>query len=77
MVTVALACTGVREYGIYAGTFGDGLIPPSPSVTVSPPPLLGVVPVEVEGEIDLVYLTILSVVTLESRSQLFLLMRLT
>ena len=61
MGTAVLACPGVRANGIADGTFGAGLNHPPPAGTVPPPPPLGVVPVDVEEEMDLVDLAILSV----------------
>ena len=52
-----------------AGIFGNGLTPSPPAGTVPPPPLLRLVPVEVDEEIDLVDLAIMSVVALVSRNQ--------
>ena len=78
MGTDALACPGVRENGIAAGTFGARLdTPPPPAGTVPPPPPMSVVPLSVEEAMDLVDLAILSVVTLGSRIHLYLLIRLT
>ena len=45
---VALACTGVRANGVNSGMICAGLTPPPIFVTVTPPPPLGVVPVEVD-----------------------------
>ena len=77
MGTAVLACPRVRANGIAAVMFGAGLNPPPPAGTIPPPPPLGVAPVEVYEEIDLVYLYILSVVTLGSWSQFLVLIRLT
>ena len=77
MGTTTLACPVVRENGIDAGTFGSRLDPPPPAGTIPPPPSKKVMPVAVEEERDLSDLAILSVVTLESRSHLYLLINLT
>ena len=62
MGTDALACPGVRENGIAAGTFGARLDPPPPpDGTVPPPPPMPVVPVAIEEAMDLVEVAILSV----------------
>ena len=73
----ALTCLVVMENLIDDGRFSSRFDPPTPSVTIPPPPLMSVVLVDVEEETDLVYLDILSVVTLGSWSHLSLLIRLT
>ena len=77
MGTDILACPGVRENGIAAGTFGARLNLASPAGTVPPPPPMSAVPVAVEEAMGLVDLAILSVVTLVRLSHLYLLIRLT
>ena len=49
MGTSILACPGVMENGMTDGMVGAGFIHPPPVATVSPPPSLGAVPVEVDG----------------------------
>ena len=46
METAVLTCPGFRTNGIAAGTFGAGFTPPTTAGTVTPPPPLVVVPVE-------------------------------
>ena len=60
-----------------AGILGAGLTPPPPVGTVPPLPPLGAVPVEVDKEIDLVEVAILSVGNLGSWSQLLILIKTT
>ena len=48
MGTIVLACPGVRANGVTAGILGAGLTPPPPFVTVTPPPSLGPMMVEVD-----------------------------
>ena len=64
MGTAALACLGFRANVMTAGMLGTILTPLPPVATFPPPPPLGVVPVEVDEEIDLVYLPILYIVVL-------------
>ena len=47
MVTVALACPGVRENKISDGAFSDRLAPAPPAGTFTPPPPMEVVPLAV------------------------------
>ena len=75
--TDVFACPGVKAKGLAYGTFSAGLSDPPPAGTITPPPPKAVVPVAVEAERDLFYLSILMVVTLGNRSLLSLLIRLT
>ena len=71
MGTVALACPAVMENGTGAGTFGaifNPPPPPSPDGTVTPLSPMEFIPVDVEEDMDLVDLAILSVVNLGSWS---------
>ena len=71
MGTVTLAYPGVRLNGVTARMLGSVLNPPPPVVAVPPPigavplpPPLGAAPAEVDAEIDLFDLDILSVVAM-------------
>ena len=54
-----LTCMGVRANRMIAGMIGDGLTPPPPDPPVTLPPALGVVPEEVDDDVDLFDLDIL------------------
>ena len=77
MWTPVLACLGVRAKWVTAGMLSSGLTPPLPDGTILPPPPLGVVPVDIDKEIDLVDLAIFCVAALESWSQFLILRRIT
>ena len=82
MGTVALSCPAVMENGTGAGTFGAIFNPPpppppSPDGTVPPLSPIEFIPVDVEEDMDLVDLAILSVVNLGSWIHLSILIRLT
>ena len=68
MGTAALACPVIRADGMGAGTFGARFTPPPPSPgTVPPPPPMEIMPVDVEEDMDLVDLAILSLFNLGSQ----------
>ena len=60
-----------------SGMLGSGLTHPPPIGTVPPPSPMGVVPVGVDEEIDLVDLSILGLFALGSWIQLLILIRIT
>ena len=60
------ACQGGRANGMTAGMLVSRFTPPLPVGIVPPPPPLGTVPVDVDEEIYLVDLAILSIVVLVS-----------